>query len=43
MIDLDDNGRPDIVAPVNYAWERLERKGEPAMEVWFNLGDVGAH
>ena len=38
VVDLDQDGRLDIVAPINYAWERRERKDEPAMEVWFNLG-----
>jgi hypothetical protein len=38
VIDLNRDGRLDIVAPSNYAWERRERKDEHAMEVWFNLG-----
>jgi hypothetical protein len=38
VLDLDSDGRPDIVAPVNNAWEIKEREGGPEMEVWFNLG-----
>ncbi len=38
VIDLDDDGRPDIVAPINNAWEVEEREGGSEMEVWFNLG-----
>ena len=37
-LDLDSDGRPDIVAPVNNAWEVKEREGGAEMEVWFNLG-----
>jgi hypothetical protein len=40
VIDLNQDGRLDIVAPINFAWERREHKGEAAMEVWFNLGPV---
>ena len=38
IIDLNQDGRLDIVGPINYTSERRERKDEPAMEVWFNLG-----
>jgi hypothetical protein len=38
VLDLDSDGRPDIIAPVNNAWEVEEREGGPAMEVWLNLG-----
>ncbi len=38
VIDMDEDGRPDIVGPINNAWERRDHKGDPAMEVWFNLG-----
>jgi len=38
VLDLDSDGRPDIVAPVNNAWEVKEREGGAEMEVWFNLG-----
>ncbi len=36
VLDLDGDGRPDIIAPVNNAWEIKEQVGGPAMEVWFN-------
>jgi hypothetical protein len=38
VLDLDSDGRPDIIAPVNNAWEIEERAGGADMEVWFNLG-----
>jgi hypothetical protein len=38
VLDLDSDGRPDIIAPVNNAWEVKEREGGAEMEVWFNLG-----
>jgi len=38
VLDFDGDGRPDIVAPINNAWEIEERTGGSEMEVWFNLG-----
>jgi hypothetical protein len=38
VLDLDGDGRPDIIAPVNNAWEIEEREGGPEIEVWLNLG-----
>jgi len=38
VLDLDADGRPDIIAPVNNAWEVKEREGGPEIEVWLNLG-----
>ena len=36
VLDLDSDGRPDIIAPVNHAWEVKEQEGGSAMEVWYN-------
>jgi len=36
VLDFDRDGRPDIVAPVNNAWEIEEHEGGAALEVWFN-------
>ncbi len=36
VLDLDSDGRPDIIAPVNNAWEVKEQQGGSEMEVWFN-------
>ena len=36
VVDLDSDGRPDIIAPVNDAWEIVAQVGRYAMEVWFN-------
>jgi len=36
VTDLNSDGRPDIIAPVNNAWEIKEQEGGVAMEVWFN-------
>jgi len=36
VLDFNRDGRPDIVAPVNNAWEIKEQEGGAALEVWFN-------
>jgi hypothetical protein len=36
VLDLNSDGRPDIIAPVNSAWEVKDQQGGSAMEVWFN-------
>jgi hypothetical protein len=36
VLDLNSDGRPDIIAPVNHAWEVKEQEGGSEMEVWFN-------
>jgi hypothetical protein len=38
VLDLDSDGRPDIIAPVNHAWEIEEQEGGSEIEVWFNRG-----
>ncbi len=38
VLDFDSDGRPDIIAPVNNAWEIDEQEGGSDLEVWFNLG-----
>jgi len=36
VLDLDSDGRPDVVAPVNHAWEIEEQEGGAEIEIWFN-------
>jgi len=36
VLDFDRDGRPDLIAPVNNAWEIKDREGGAALEVWFN-------
>ncbi len=36
VVDIDRDGRPDIVAAINNAWEIAEQEGGSALEVWFN-------
>ena len=36
VLDLNSDGRPDIIAPVNSAWEVKDQQGGSEMEVWFN-------
>jgi len=38
VLDLDGDGRPDSIAPVNNAWEVKEREGGAEIEVWYNGG-----
>ncbi len=36
LIDLDDDGRLDVVAGVNRAWDVTPVEAGPSLEVWFN-------
>jgi hypothetical protein len=38
LIDLDEDGRLDIVAAVNRAWDVVPAETGPSLEVWFNRG-----
>lgn len=38
LFDLDQDGRLDIVAAVNRAWDATPAKTGPSLEVWFNRG-----
>jgi hypothetical protein len=38
LFDLDVDGRLDIVAAVNRAWDAAPAKVGPSLEVWFNRG-----
>jgi hypothetical protein len=38
LFDLDDDGRLDIVAAVNRAWDAAPAVIGPSLEVWFNRG-----
>ena len=36
VLDLNSDGRPDIIAPVNNVWGVKDQQGGSEMEVWFN-------
>lgn len=38
IADLDDDGRPDIVAAINRAWDVEEVEEGPSLEIWLNRG-----
>ena len=38
LFDLDEDGRLDIVAAVNRAWDVAPAETGPSLEVWFNRG-----
>ena len=38
LIDLNGDGRLDVVAGINHAWDQSEIRRGPALEVWFNMG-----
>ena len=38
LVDLDDDGRIDIVAGVNRAWDVTAVEDGPSLEVWLNRG-----
>lgn len=38
LVDLDEDGRIDIVAGINRAWDGVEIEQGRSLEVWFNLG-----
>jgi hypothetical protein len=38
LVDLNGDGRLDVVTGVNRAWDGSEKKRGPALEAWFNLG-----
>jgi hypothetical protein len=38
LFDLDDDGRLDVVAAVNRAWDAAPAVTGPSLEVWFNRG-----
>jgi hypothetical protein len=38
LFDLDEDGRLDIVAAVNRAWDAAPAATGPSLEVWFNRG-----
>ncbi len=38
LFDLDEDGRLDIVAAVNRAWDAAPTETGPSLEVWFNRG-----
>jgi hypothetical protein len=38
LVDLDADGRLDIVAAINRAWDIEEVESGPSLEVWFNEG-----
>jgi len=42
LFDLDEDGRLDIVAAVNRAWDADPVENEPSLEVWFNRGKAAS-
>ena len=38
LVDLDADGRIDIVAASNRAWDQESVESGPSLEAWFNLG-----
>jgi hypothetical protein len=38
LVDLDDDGRLDIVAAINRAWDIRKLESGPSLEVWLNRG-----
>ena len=40
VIDLNEDGLPDIVAGINRAWDLKDREYGPSLEVWFNQGPL---
>jgi hypothetical protein len=40
-VDLDGDGRLDLVAAINRAWDLEAVESGPSLEVWFNLGRRG--
>ena len=38
IADLDADGRPDLVAGINQAWDQEVRESGPALELWLNQG-----
>jgi len=38
ILDIDEDGDPDVVAPINTAWDLAPEGGGPSLEVWFNEG-----
>ena len=38
VVDLDDDGRLDVVVAVNRAWDVTPAETGPSLEVWFNRG-----
>jgi len=38
LFDLDEDGRLDVVAAVNRAWDAAPAETGPSLEVWFNRG-----
>ncbi|MBW2287231.1 MAG: VCBS repeat-containing protein [Deltaproteobacteria bacterium] len=42
LFDLDEDGRLDIVAAVNRAWDAAPVETGPSLEVWFNRGNAAS-
>lgn len=42
LFDLDEDGRLDIVAAVNRAWDAAPTEIGPSLEVWFNRGSTAS-
>jgi hypothetical protein len=42
LFDLDEDGRLDIVAAVNRAWDAASVEKGPSLEVWFNRGNAAS-
>jgi len=38
IVDLDEDGDPDVVAAINTAWDLAPEGGGPSLEAWFNEG-----
>jgi hypothetical protein len=38
IVDFDEDGRPDIVAAINRAWDETAVDEGPALEIWLNRG-----
>ena len=38
LVDLDEDGRIDIVAGINRSWDGIEIEAGRSLEVWFNDG-----
>ena len=41
VVDLDEDGRLDVVAAINRAWDVTALEEGPSLEVWFNQGPRG--
>jgi hypothetical protein len=41
IVDLNLDGRPDLVTATNFAWDVETRETGPSLEAWLNQGPAG--